>query len=110
MTWFRRWRVSPRCCAGRPRRPGLDARDPPVDDARRLLLSLAEDGGAAAGRVLAYLRELRGAGDGELRPRYRPAWAPGASGCRRAGNLFGAPGQRRRTDEVPQPRRSDPGE
>ena len=40
--------------------PGLDPRDPALDDARRLLLSIAEDGGAAAGRVLAYLRELRG--------------------------------------------------
>src|SRR5262245_19385147 len=46
--------------------PGLAPADPAADDARRLLLNLAEDGGSAAARVLAYLRTQRGAGDGDL--------------------------------------------
>ncbi|XVU24541.1 hypothetical protein ACQPZJ_46225 [Actinoplanes sp. CA-054009] len=90
--------------------PGLDADDPAADDARRLLLGLAEDGGQAASRVVAYLREQRGAGDGELvsvPPRLGPwrEWAPPR------GHLFGVPAAPRRApNEVPQPRRSDPGE
>ena len=90
--------------------PGLDPRDPAADDARLLLLGLAEDGGAAAAQVLAYLREQRGAGDGDLAavpPRLGPwrEWVPPR------GHLFGvAAGVRRTADEVPQPRRSDPGE
>ncbi|MEV4347606.1 hypothetical protein AB0J83_24390 [Actinoplanes sp. NPDC049596] len=90
--------------------PGLDADDPAADDARRLLLGLAEDGGQAAARVVAYLREQRGAGDGELAsvpPRLGPwrEWAPPR------GHLFGvAPSTRRAPNEVPQPRRCDPGE
>jgi hypothetical protein len=74
-----------------------------------MLLSLAEDGGIAATRVLAYLRELRGAGDGEtvaVPPRLGQwrDWVPPR------GQLFGATMGARRIDEVPQPRRSDPGE
>ena len=42
----------------------LRARNVEVDDDVRVLLRLAEDSGLAAGRVLAYLREVRGAGDG----------------------------------------------
>jgi hypothetical protein len=88
---------------------GLDARDPAFDDARRTLLGIAEDGGLAATRVLAYLRELRGSGDGEtvaVPPRLGPwrEWVPPR------GQLFGSTVGVRRTDEVPQPRRSDPGE
>jgi hypothetical protein len=88
---------------------GLDPNDPAVADARRMLLSIAEDGGVAAGRVLAYLRELRGAGDGEtvaVPPRLGQwrEWVPPR------GQLFGATASVRRPDEVPQPRRSDPGE
>jgi hypothetical protein len=89
--------------------PGFDASDPGADDARRRLLSIAEDGGSAAARVLAYLRDLRGAGDGELAavpPRLGPwrEWVPPR------GQLFGAPGVVARTRGLPQPRRSDPGE
>ncbi|SNY08872.1 hypothetical protein [Paractinoplanes atraurantiacus] len=90
--------------------PALDADDPTADDARRLLLGLAEDGGQAASRVVAYLREQRGAGDGELvsvPPRLGPwrEWSPPR------GHLFGVTATTRRaTNEVPQPRRSDPGE
>jgi hypothetical protein len=89
--------------------PGPDPRDPAFADLRRTLLSIAEDGGGAATRVLAYLRELRGAGDGEavaVPPRLGQwrEWVPPR------GQLFGPPTGVRRTDEVPQPRRSDPGE
>jgi hypothetical protein len=90
------------------RRPVDDLRDADFDEARRTLLSIAEDGGVAASRVLGYLRDLRGSGDGELTavpPRLGPwrEWVPPR------GQLFGV-GSARRTDEVPQPRRSDPGE
>jgi hypothetical protein len=91
------------------RRPMDDRPDPALDDARRTLLSIAEDGGMAATRVLAYLRELRGSGDGEtvaVPPRLGQwrNWMPPR------GQLFGSPAIARLTDEVPQPRRSDPGE
>ena len=84
---------------------GFDVTD---DDARRLLIGIAEDGGVAAGRVLAYLRELRGAGDGELVavPRRLGPWREWVP---QHGHVFGAPGFRR-VNGVPQPRRCDPGE
>lgn len=89
--------------------PGFDARDPAFDDARQLLVGIADDGGAAAARVLAYLRELRGAGDGvavAVPPRLGPwrEWVPPR------GPLFGSAGIMPRIDELPEPRRSDPGE
>jgi len=89
--------------------PGPDRRDPDVDDARRVMLNLAEDGGVAAARVLAYLRELRGAGDGEayaVPPRLGEwrDWVPPR------GHLFDVAGGLPRANEVPQPRRSEPGE
>jgi hypothetical protein len=89
--------------------PCLDPLDPAFADARRTLLSIAEDGGVAATRVLAYLRDLRGSGDGEtvaVPPRLGQwrNWVPPR------GQLFGPAAGLRRTDEVPQPRRSDPGE
>ena len=85
--------------------PGLG----PDDDARRLLLGLAEDGGEAASRVLAYLRTQRGAGDGDLAAvpaRLGPwrEWVPPR------GHLFGLSAIRTASNEVPQPRRCDPGE
>jgi hypothetical protein len=97
------------------RTPGLDpgnaagADDPTLTEARQLLLALAEDGGAAAGRVLAYLRLLRGPGDGAsiaVQPRLGPwrDWTP------TRGHLFGDPGGARRLGHLPQPRRCDPGE
>ena len=89
--------------------PGLDPREPASDDIRRLLLSIAEDGGEAAARVLAYLREQRGNGDGDavaVPPRLGQwrDWVPPR------GHLFGLPGSSHQADELPQPRRSDPGE
>lgn len=85
--------------------PGFD----PADDAHRLLLGLAEDGGVAAARVLAYLRTQRGAGDGDLAAvpmRLGPwrEWVPPR------GHLFGLAATQPTPDEVPQPRRCDPGE
>ncbi|MEU4619031.1 hypothetical protein AB0G04_03490 [Actinoplanes sp. NPDC023801] len=76
----------------------------------RVLRSLAENGGAAAERVVAYLRRRCAAGDGELAsvpPRLAPwrEWVPPR------GHLFGTADSRRRADGVPQPRRcGDPGE
>ncbi|MFC4067678.1 hypothetical protein [Actinoplanes subglobosus] len=81
------------------------------DDADpRVLRSLAENGGAAAERVVAFLRAQCAAGDGAtaaVPPRLAPwrDWVPPR------GHLFGAPGADRRADGVAQPRRcGDPGE
>jgi hypothetical protein len=89
--------------------PGRESGDTTEADARRLLLGLAEDGGLAAARVLAYLRDQRGAGDGEVvavPPRLGPwrEWVPSR------GHLFGVSTGTRQPNGVPQPRRSDPGE
>ncbi|MET0415624.1 MAG: hypothetical protein ABW022_06345 [Actinoplanes sp.] len=90
--------------------PGLDPDDPATADVRRKLLNITEDGGVAAARVVAYLREQRGAGDGELAavpPRLGQwrQWTPPR------GHLFGLSANvRRSANEVPHPRRSDPGE
>lgn len=87
---------------------GFDPCDPASGDARQLLAGIAEDGGAAAVRVLAYLRELRGAGDGVAaavphRLGQWREWVPPR------GQLFGSGGLPR-IDEMPEPRRRDPGE
>ena len=88
----------------------LRGADVEPDDEARVLLTLAENGGLAAGRVLAYLHDLRGAGDGvaaAVPPRLGPwrDWVPPR------GDLFGDRGRNRRVDEIPhQPRRGDPGE
>jgi hypothetical protein len=89
--------------------PGLDPYDPAAEEARRLLLSIAEDAGAASARVVAYLREQRAAGDGELVavPRRLGPWREWTPS---RGHLFGATPSVPRADGVPQPRRSDPGE
>ncbi len=94
------------------RDPALDGNAPDdkaLDEARRVLLHLAEDGASAARRVLAYLRTLRGAGDGEavaVPPRLGQwrDWVPPR------GVLLGGPGTPRRIGELPRPRRCDPGE
>jgi hypothetical protein len=88
--------------------PGLDRCDPAVAEARRLLLGIAEDGGAAAERVVAYLRAQRGPGDGEVVavPRHLGPWREWVP---TRGHLFGVAPQMRQHG-VPQPRRCDPGE
>ena len=82
--------------------------DVPADP--RMLLGIAENGGAAAERVVDYLRQRRAPGDGEMAtvpPRLGP-WRDWRPSC---GPLFGATGSGRHTDGVPQPRRcGDPGE
>lgn len=87
--------------------PGCD--DIELNEARQKLLSLAEDGSAAAARILAYLRNLRGPGDGaavDVPARLGPwrDWVPPR------GHLLGDPGGTRRVGGLPQPRRCDPGE
>ena len=93
----------------------LHSPDVQLDDETRVLLTLAEDGGLAAGRVLAYLRGLRGPGDGDavtVPPRLGPwrDWVPPR------GNLFGDRGLGHRSlghsieEARHQPRRGDPGE
>ena len=88
------------------RRDSVDLSDP---DLCRRLRDLVEDGGATAARVADYLGRLRGAGDGAaatVPPRLAPwrDWVP-------ARGPLASPSMRlRRTDEVPHPRRGDPGE
>ena len=83
--------------------------EPLPDDERRLLLGMAEDAGLGAARVLAYLRDQRGNGDGDLAavpPRLGMwrEWVPPR------GHLFGLTSDvPRRPDEV-RHRRADPGE
>jgi hypothetical protein len=83
--------------------------DADLDEARRVLQNLAEDGGDAARRVLTYLRAQRGPGDGDavaVPPRLGQwrDWVPPR------GMIFGEIGALRRVGEFPQPRRCDPGE
>jgi hypothetical protein len=89
-------------------RQASDAEDVTEAHARATLRSLAEDGGVAAARVLDYLRELRGAGDGDavaVPPRLGPwrEWVPSR------GYLLGSPVPEHRVGEM-HPRRADPGE
>ncbi|MEV6344977.1 hypothetical protein [Actinoplanes sp. NPDC051851] len=79
------------------------------DEGRQLMLSLAENGVAAAARVRDYLRDKRGAGDGEVAT-VPPGLAPWRDWTPSHGHLFGAMPRVRRAGEVPQPRRCDPGE
>jgi hypothetical protein len=91
------------------RPPAVIGSAPEDESARRALIELAEDGGAAAARVLAYLRSLRGAGDGEavaVPHRLGPwrDWVPGR------GSVLGRLGPEQRIGGLPQTRRTDPGE
>jgi hypothetical protein len=92
--------------------PGVtdpDQPDPLPDDQRRLLLSMAEDAGLGAARVLAYLRHQRGNGDGDLAavPPHLGQWREWVPP---RGHLFGIRSDvHRQPDEVRQ-RRADPGE
>jgi hypothetical protein len=90
-------------------RPTGGPADPELDDARRTLLSLAQDGNTAAVRVLAYLRVLRGAGDGDavaVPSRLGPwrDWVPPR------GHVFGYAAEQPRIGEMHHRHRTDPGE
>ncbi|MEU4559638.1 hypothetical protein AB0F72_14735 [Actinoplanes sp. NPDC023936] len=77
---------------------------------RSQLLNLARSGEQAAGRAAAFLREQRGAGDGEL-ANVPPRLAPWRDWVPSRGHLFGASAKPRPVNGVPQPRRcGDPGE
>ncbi|MBO3736407.1 hypothetical protein [Actinoplanes flavus] len=75
----------------------------------RVLRSLAENGEAAAERVVAFLRQQCRASDGEVAtvPPRLAAWSDWTP---LRGHLFGAAAAPRSTGGVPQPRRCDPGE
>ncbi|WP_305789483.1 hypothetical protein [Symbioplanes lichenis] len=88
----------------------LDRRGAGPDEDMQVLSALARDGGAAAVRVLEYLRALRGAGDGvamavPMRLGLWRDWVPPR------GSLFAGPPGAPPVDELPRPRRRrDPGE
>ncbi|GIF03145.1 hypothetical protein [Actinoplanes siamensis] len=94
---------------------GRDPASPPPDaDTLRIMRQLLESGSSSAARVQGYLREQRGAGDGDAVV-VAPVLAPWREWVPPRGHLLGAhrqPGARgaRRINEVPQPRRCDPGE
>ena len=80
-----------------------------LEDARRVMLGLAQDGGAAAQRVVSYLRTLQGPGDGEsaaVAPRLGPwrNWVPPR------GDVFGNVRAVHHIGDTRQHRRADPGE
>ncbi|MBG0561855.1 hypothetical protein [Actinoplanes aureus] len=81
----------------------------PGEQERHVLLSMARNGEAAAERVAAYLRQQRGAGDGDLAA-VPTRLAPWRDWVPTRGHLFGATAATRHSNEVPQPRRCDPGE
>jgi hypothetical protein len=85
-------------------RPGDGRR---VDD-DRVLRALAEEGAAAANRVLAYLRALRGAGDGEATA-YPPRLGPWREWCPPRGQILVAP-RRRVPRSMQRQGHGDPGE
>jgi hypothetical protein len=91
--------------------PGdCDPGAPLGDDARRRLLGMAEDAGRAAARVANYVRDQRRNGDGDIAavPPHLGQWREWVPS---RGHLFGVKSRvAREADEVPQPRRSDPGE
>ena len=85
----------------------LSPDDPAFEDAVRVLRSLADDGSAAAQRLVTYLQSLRGAGDGDsaaVPPRLGQwrDWVPPR------GHLLGGVTPSHRVGEMP--RRLDPGE
>ena len=86
----------------------LLSRTPPGPGSEELL-SLARNGEAATQRVVAYLRQQRAAGDGDLAA-VPTRLAPWRDWVPTRGHLFGATAAPQRANEVPQPRRCDPGE
>lgn len=81
---------------------GRGARSACADDTLR---DLAEEGCAAASRILAYLRQVRGSGDGVAMV-YPARLGPWRDWCPPRGNLFGAPN----SSSFRRPDGGDPGE
>jgi hypothetical protein len=75
------------------------------DGAGRPLWEVAEEGGAAAGRVLSYLRTRRGPGDGAATA-YPPRLGPWRQWCPPRGHLMVDSGQ----DAIRRFLHGDPGE
>lgn len=102
-----------RALAGFTRHLDRSARGPDGEPEEvRILRSLADEGGAAGERVLAYLRALRGAGDG-VATAYPPRLGPWRNWCPPRGSLLaGRLGESRDSGRSPtRPvRRGDPGE
>lgn len=96
---------------------GRDPDGPPPDaETLRIVRQLVDGGASSAARVQDYLRELRGAGDGDS-VAVPPVLAPWREWVPPRGHLFKARRREeapapiaRRINEVPQPRRCDPGE
>jgi hypothetical protein len=88
--------------------PPTDPGDPALADVRDTWARLAENGGAAAVRVLEYLRALRGPGDGEAVavPPHLGQWRDWVPP---RGHVLGRTAVERRISEVPR-HRCDPGE
>lgn len=87
----------------------LRRRTAELDEETQVLLGMALGGGASATRVLAYLRELKGPGDGAavtVPPRLGlwREWVPPP------GKLLSDVARTPRIEELPRPRRRDPGE
>ncbi|BCJ42673.1 hypothetical protein GCM10010168_05850 [Actinoplanes ianthinogenes] len=94
---------------------GRDATDPgPDQETLRIVRQLVANGAASAARVQEYLHGQGAAGDGDA-VAVPPSLAPWRDWVPSRGHLFGSRrghGTRsvRRINEVPQPRRCDPGE
>ncbi len=87
---------------------------PPDIETLRIMRRLVDNGASSATRVQGFLQERRGAGDGDAAA-VPHVLAPWREWVPSRGHLLGAhhaPGARgaRRINEVPQPRRCDPGE
>ncbi|MFC7527724.1 hypothetical protein [Actinoplanes sp. GCM10030250] len=84
------------------------SRAPADETDQRMLLSLAQNGEEAAQRVVSYLRDQRGAGDGEMAT-VPSRLAPWRDWVPTRGHLFGASASHGPVRDVSQPR-CDPGE
>jgi hypothetical protein len=82
----------------------LAARGPELGDGEVVFRALAAEGSAAAERVLAYLRQLRGSGDG-VASAVPTRLGPWRNWCPPRGHVLRGPG-----DRVPYRGHGDPGE
>ncbi|GIE83901.1 hypothetical protein [Actinoplanes regularis] len=87
---------------------------PPDTETLQIMRRLVDNGASSATRVQGFLQDRRGAGDGDA-VAVSPVLAPWREWVPSRGHLFGAGHAprahgARRINEVPQPRRCDPGE